>query len=271
MSERTQNPSSSEYAVIGDRAIRVDAAEKVVGQAIYGTDTALPGMLVGKVLRSPHAHAKVLSIETARAEALHGVYAVVTAADLPPLPADAGHGEQQFRDRALASDKVLFQGHPIAAVAARTQVIADEALSLIDVAYEVLPAVVDVLDAMAPEAPILDPQLRTRSLAGTGETPTNVAQHFRQVKGDPDAALGAADVVVTREFRTKLVHQGYIEPHASTAVWPTDRRSDDLRHHAGDLRCPRPHHAAAAASDVQGPCGADGGGRGIWRQELRAL
>ena len=225
MSERTQNPSSSEYAVIGDRAIRVDAAEKVVGQAVYGTDTALPGMLVGKVLRSPHAHAKVLSIETARAEALDGVYAVVTAADLPPLPADVGHGEQQFRDRVLAGDKVLFQGHPIAAVAARTQVIADEALSLIDVAYEVLPAVVDVLDAMAPEAPILDPQLRTRSLAGTGETPTNVAQHFRQVKGDPDAALAAADVVVTHEFRTKLVHQGYIEPHASTAVWP---RTGDL-------------------------------------------
>lgn len=212
---------SAANPVVGVRSPRFDAADKVVGRARYGTDTDIRGALVGRVLRSPHAHARILSIDTQRAEALAGVVAVVTAADLPPLSTSVDNpvGEQHFRDRVLATDKVLFVGHPIAAVAARTQTIAEQALALIDVEYEVLPPVVDVLDAMKDDAPILHPDLRTRSLAGMGETPTNVAQHFRSVKGEPDAGFAEADVVVEREFRTLMVHQGYIEPHASTAVW----------------------------------------------------
>jgi len=221
MSADVDKSSIRDFSVVGSSPSRVDAADKVVGRALFGTDVSLSGMLVGKVLRSPHAHARILSIDTSRAEALPGVYAVVTAADLPPLMVEGEDaiGEQQFRDRVLAGDKVLFEGHPVAAVAARTQAIAEEALQLIDVAYEVLPAVVDVLAAMAPDAPILHPDLRTQSLAGPGETPTNVAMHFQQLKGDPEAGFTEADVVVEREFRTRMVHQGYIEPHASTAIW----------------------------------------------------
>jgi len=221
MSADADKISKRDLSVVGSSPSRVDAADKVVGRALFGTDASLPGMLVGKVLRSPHAHALILSIDTSRAEALPGVYAVVTAADLPLLAVEGEDaiGEQQFRDRVLAGDKVLFEGHPVAAVAARTQALAEEALQLIDVAYEVLPAVVDVLEAMAPDAPILHPDLRTQSLAGQGETPTNVAMHFQQLRGDPEAGFAEADVVVEREFRTQMVHQGYIEPHASTAVW----------------------------------------------------
>ncbi|MBN1249052.1 MAG: xanthine dehydrogenase family protein molybdopterin-binding subunit, partial [Anaerolineae bacterium] len=224
MSQDPRMESKTDVPVIGMRAPRVDAAEKVVGRARYATDTSMPGLLVGKVLRSPYAHARIRAIDTGKAEALPGVYAVVTAADLPPLGMDETateevRDEQHFRDRVLAGDKVLFVGHPIAAVAARTAEIAEQALQLIQVDYEVLPPVVDVLAAMAPDAPILHPDLQTRSLAGMGETPTNVAMHFQHLKGDPEAGFAQADVVVEREFTSLMVHQGYLEPHNATAVW----------------------------------------------------
>ena len=205
--------------VVGSRPARVDAVDKVIGRASYATDVRLPGMLVGRVLRSPYAHARILSIDTGRAEKLPGVYGVVTAADLPPLEGDDAVGEKAFRDRELASDKVLYVGHPIAAVAARTPEIAQEALDLIRVEYDVLTPVVDVLAAMKADAPILHHDMRTRSLAGTGEKPTNVAAHFEQVKGDPGQGFAEADVIVDREFRNPMVHQCYLEPHSSTAVW----------------------------------------------------
>jgi xanthine dehydrogenase molybdenum-binding subunit len=207
------------FTVVGSRPARVDAVEKVIGRARYATDVQLSGMLVGRVLRSPHAHARILSIDTGEAEALPGVYAVVTAADLPQLEGDAASREQGFRDRELATGKVLYIGHPIAAVAARTSTIAQQALDLIKVEYEVLTPVVDVLAAMREDAPILHADLRTRSLAGTGEMPTNVAAHFEQIKGDPAQGFAEADVIVEREFRNPMVHQGYLEPHTSTAVW----------------------------------------------------
>ena len=212
------------WAVVGSRLTRVDAVEKVTGQARYGVDTSLPGMAVGKVLRSPHAHARIVALDTRAAEALDGVYAVVTAADLPALPPHLQDdvNEKMFRDRTLASDKVLHVGHPIAAVAARTATIAERALALIEVEYEVLPPVVDVLEAMEEDAPVLHAHLRTRSLAGIGETPTNVASVFVHEKGDPERGFAEADVVIEREFRTTLVHQGYLEPHASTVVWTED-------------------------------------------------
>ena len=208
------------WTVVGSSLKRVDAAEKVVGRARYGVDVSLPGMAVGKVLRSPHAHAKILSIDTRAAEALEGVYAVITAADLPDV--DLDDAEKMFRDHVLASDKVLHVGHPIAAVAARSATIAEQALALIKVRYEVLSPVVDVLEAMKPGAPILHPHLRTRSLGASDDAPTNVASHFVHEKGDPEQGFAEADVIVEREFRTTMVHQGYLEPHASTAVWSDD-------------------------------------------------
>lgn len=216
------------YDVVGTRPVRVDATAKVTGQAQYGTDVHLPNMAYGAVLRSPHAHARILSIDTRAAEALPGVYAVVTADDLldpeaRAALAEAGDtGELNNFAQTLARDKVLYQGHPVAAVAARTPTLAEQALEHIEVAYEVLPPVLDVLDAMRDDAPLLHPQQRTRSLAGPGERPSNVASHLQHRKGDPDRGFAGADVIVEREFRTQMVHQGYIEPHTATATWTAD-------------------------------------------------
>jgi CO/xanthine dehydrogenase Mo-binding subunit len=214
--------------VVGARASRVDAVAKVTGQARFGTDVNLPGAVVGKVLRSPHAHARILEVDTRGAETMDGVYAVITAEDLPSLkasPADAGDAMRRkvLRDNTLARDKVLYVGQPVAAVAARTPTLADEALRRIKVAYEVLPPVVRVRDAMEEDAPVLHPELRTRHPEGVGDQPTNVSLHFRHVKGDPETGLAEADVVIEREFRSTRVHQGYLEPHASTAVWEDGR------------------------------------------------
>jgi xanthine dehydrogenase molybdenum-binding subunit len=223
-----KSPQGNEYAVIGTRPPRIDAADKATGRARFGTDTDLPRLLHGKMLRSPHAHARILAIDTHRATAYPGVYAVVTAEDLPAaayLAAEAGEGDtglQHRCDNTLARDKVLYVGHPIAAVAASDPHTAEQAARLIDVEYELLPAVMDVLDAMREDAPLLHENMRTRSLAGTSETPSNVSSYSQNLKGDPERGFAEADVVVEREFRTAPVHQGYLEPHATTATWGPD-------------------------------------------------
>ncbi len=193
----------AEYEVIGSRPVPYGAVEKLTGQAVFGADVRLPQMIHGRVLRSPHAHARIHRIDTTAAEALPGVRAVATAADFT-----AGNGWENM----LAGSKALYVGHPIAAVAADDTWIAEEALGLIRVDYEPLPPVLDMRAALQPGAPLLHPDLE----AG------NVASHFEMVKGDPDRALREAAVMVEREFRTTMVHQGYIEPHASLAAWSPD-------------------------------------------------
>jgi xanthine dehydrogenase molybdenum-binding subunit len=216
------------YAVIGTRPPRYDATDKVTGHAVYGPDVSLPGLLHAKMLRSPHAHARICAIDTSRALELPGVYAVITAQDLPGAQdrtVRMGEGSVNYRylcDNTLAGDQVLYVGHPVAAVAASSPHIAEQATRLIHVEYDVLPAVVDVLEAAEPSAPLLHEHMHTRSLAGSSETPSNIASHFQQVKGDPQQGFRAADVIVEREFRTAMVHQGYIEPHAAVAVWSAD-------------------------------------------------
>ena len=226
--EHVSSDSVGDYAVIGTRPPRLDAVEKVTGRARFGPDVSAPRLLHGKMLRSPHAHARIWSIDTSRAAEFPGVHAVVTAEDLIAAEDRAGlvgEGKMNLKyqyDNTLASDKVLYVGQAIAAVAARTPHIAEQAAQLIDVEYEVLPAVVDVLDAIQDSAPLLHENLRTRSLAGQGEAASNVAHHLQHVKGDPDKGFAEADVIVEREFRTATVHQGYLEPHATMAVWSTD-------------------------------------------------
>ena len=155
------------YRVIGSRPLRPGDAEKVTGQALYGEDFRLPGMLYGAVLRSPHAHARILSIDTRQAETLRGVKTVITAADLPrPEGATAARSEWESSkryqyDNILASDKTLYYGHAVAAVAATSPHIAAEALERIQVIYEVLPHVLNVQEALQEGAPILHPELRT--------------------------------------------------------------------------------------------------------------
>ncbi len=217
-----------EYKVIGTRPIRHDGVDKVTGRAIYGADFQITGLLHGRVLRSPHAHARIVSIDTSRAEAHPGVKGIVTAEDLPAAEdkmADLGEGAVSLKylcDNILASDKALYKGHAIAAVAATSPHIAEEACELIDVEYEVLPPVLEVRQAMEPDAPILHENLRTSSLGETGDKPSNVASHFQHKKGDIDKGFDEADIIIDREFVTGTVHQGYIEPHNATALYNPD-------------------------------------------------
>ena len=148
------------YKVIGTRPIRHDGLDKVTGRAVYGIDTHLGGMLYGQILRSPHPHARIRSIDTSKAAALEGVRAVITAADLPPSGADevlnlveGTFRLKHLRSNILAGEKVLYQGHSVAAVAATSLHIAEEALRLIEVDYEILPHVDDVVAAMQEDAP----------------------------------------------------------------------------------------------------------------------
>lgn len=208
---------------VGTRPVRPDGVEKVTGRARFGADHHLPGTLVGKILRSPHAHANIKSIDTTKAMALEGVKAVVCGRDFPDVPheeAFVGEGPTNFRHQAhncMARDKVLYEGHALAAVAATTDEIARQALDLIDVEYEVLPHVIDVREAMQPDAPLLHDDLFTEGVMPTPDKPSNIAKHVEFGRGDADAAFAKADVVVESEYTTQPVHQGYIEPHATIA------------------------------------------------------
>ncbi len=225
---KTAPETQSEYKVIGTRPIRHDGVDKVTGRAQYGADVYLTGMLHGNVLRSPHAHARIVSIDAGRALALPGVKAVVTGKDLPDPGdkiANLGEASSPLRHlslNVLAQDKVLYQGHAVAAVAATDPHLAEEATGLIEVDYEVLPPVMDVMEAMKDGAPLLDESLRTKAFGAVGDKPTNVADHIHFKLGDVEKGFAEADLVVEREFTTQTVHQGYIEPHNCTAFWNSD-------------------------------------------------
>src|SRR5690606_31928871 len=185
----------------------------VNGRAAYAADATMPGMIWGKILRSPHPHARIRSIDTSKAEALPGVKAVMTSADFVEFPVDTpvpiGIQDMRWMSRnIMARGKVLFAGHPVAAVAATTEKIAEQALELIEVDYEVLPWVIDVEEAMKPDAPILHDHIRFEG------KPSNIAGKLEHTLGDVEAGFAQADVVIERSFRTEPVHQGYIEPHA---------------------------------------------------------
>ena len=212
---------------IGTRPVRPDGVDKVTGRATYGADMNLPGQLTGRILRSPHAHAKILSIDTSRAEKLPGVKAVITSKDFPQmhngvLPGDEGVNFHHLSCNIMARDKVLYDGHAVAAVAASTAAIAEEALGLIEVKYEVLPHVTDVEASMRPDAPLLHDDIFTSGVNPKPDKPSNIVQRVQMAIGDPDAAFKEADVIVERSFKTKVVHQGYIEPHAVVAEWCED-------------------------------------------------
>ncbi len=218
----------STYKVIGTRPVRHDGMDKVTGRAIYGADIQLPGLIHGRVLRSPLAHARIRSIDVSEAEKLPGVEAVVTAADLP----DPGNRTVELGEGAinvghlsrncLAREKVLYKGHAVAAVAASNPHVAEEALKLIKVQYEPLPVVLDVRAAMKDDAPLLIEDLKTDSLGTPSEKPSNIAKHFQFKHGDVEKAFKEAHLVIEREYHTATVHQGYIEPHNATAVWNAD-------------------------------------------------
>ncbi|MEM7128752.1 MAG: xanthine dehydrogenase family protein molybdopterin-binding subunit [Chloroflexota bacterium] len=220
---------SNGYKVIGSRPVRHDGTDKVTGRAVYGADVRFPGMLHGAVLRSPHAHARILSIDISEAEALPGVHAVVTGQDLPDpgnriesLGEGGATNLRYFSNNVLAKDKVNYHMHAVAAVAAINRHVAEEATKLIKVEYEVLEPVTDVRHAMSDDAPILIEEMRTDEFGQKGDKPSNIASHFRHELGDIEAGFAEADVVLEREFFASPVHQGYIEPHSATAIWRAD-------------------------------------------------
>ena len=222
------NESDNQW--IGKRTIRPDGEDKVTGRATFGADFAQPGMLWGKVLRSPHPHARIKSIKLDRAAAAPGVKAVMSGGDLVDFPLDApvlvGPADMRFVSRnVMARDKALYAGHAVAAVAATTALAAEAALELIDVAYEPLPWVIDVDEAMRPDAPVLHDFLGTDGADSGSRAPTNVASRTAFTLGDADAGFAEADVVIERHFKTKPVHQGYIEPHACLVSVASDGRA----------------------------------------------
>ena len=217
---------------IGTRPVRPDGVDKVTGRARFGADVHLPNMLVGKVLRSPHAHARIRSIDASAALALPGVKTVVTRDDFNDLSSEfvpAGEMLVNYRDvvrNVMAREKALFEGHPVAAVAAVSEKVAREALALIDVDYEVLPHVLDVVDAMAPDAPLLHEDMITAGVEPAPTKPSNIAKVVEFKLGDVAAGFAEADIVIEREFSTQPVHQGYIEPHSCIANYSEDGQAE---------------------------------------------
>ncbi len=223
----TTTDKPQEFKVVGTRPIRHDGIDKVLGRAVYGSDVRLAGMIYGAVLRSPYAHAKITKIDTSKAEAMPGVFAVMSGKDMPLVASgalDLGEtvDDTAFTsDRVMAHDKVVFKGHPVAAVAAIDQNTGLEALKLIEVEYEVLKPVISLEDAMAPGAVVIHEGLIGDDL-GEKVNNTNVAVHNRSEFGDPEAAFAKSATVLERTFIISRAHQGYIEPHASTAFWAPD-------------------------------------------------
>jgi CO/xanthine dehydrogenase Mo-binding subunit len=215
---------------IGKRTIRPDGEDKVTGRANFAADFSQPGMLVGKILRSPHPHARIRSINTQKAAALPGVKAVMTGHDLVEYPWDKpaplGIQDLRFNSRnVMARDKALYAGHAVAAVAATSTQIAAAALKLIEVDYEVLPWVIDVDEALLPGAPILHAHMANVGAKPGPATTSNIAGKLEHTLGNIEAGFAAAEVVVERSFKTKPVHQGYIEPHACVVSVAQDGRT----------------------------------------------
>lgn len=230
--ELRSNSDGLEFKQFGKRLRKVDGDKKVTGQAVFGADFTAQGSLFGKIVRSPYAHARIVSIDTSEAEAMPGVEAVCTAADFPSdVSGDVDTGEVEIGIQYLANlimgrRKALFEGHPVAAVAATDIHIAEEAARLVKVEYEVLEVVTDPIEAMSPDAPLLHEGLVATSLSGSDDIPSNIAGHTEGGRGDVEKGFAESDVVVERTYRTSLVHQGYLEPEAETVHWHADGRME---------------------------------------------
>ena len=213
----------AEHKVVGTSVPRGEGGDKVRGRTVYAADVKLPGLLWVKILRSPHPHARIRSVDIVKAEKVPGVRAIITGADVK------GHlVGKQIRDMpVLCWDRVRFVGDRVAAVAAETVDAAEEALHLIDVDYELLPAVFDPLAAMEPDAPKLHENVGAYDgvpekilAADLHNGLTRLAWH----KGDVEKGFGAADLVMEHTFQVPARHQGYLEPHAAALAIDPDGR-----------------------------------------------
>ncbi len=221
-----------QFKWVGSSPVRPDGVPKVTGRAQYGADLAMPGTLTGRVLRSPHAHARIRSIDISKAAKLQGVKAIVTSADFPEQkneflgPERVAQNFWHITRNVMARENALYEGHAVAAVAAISDSIAEHALSLIEVDYEVLPHVIDVDEAMQPNAPLLFDSMITRGVEPAPTKASNISKRVEFKIGDLDAGFAAADVVIEKEFKTAAVHQAYIEPHACSAKIEADGQGE---------------------------------------------
>jgi CO/xanthine dehydrogenase Mo-binding subunit len=208
---RQKQPSPGPAKIIGTPTPRLEGPEKVSGRAIYATDVSLPDMLWCKVLRSPISYGRIKNIDVSRARALPGVRAIVTGEDVKGLLI----GRKICDMPILADGVVRFIGEKVAAVAAESEAIAEEAVELIDVEYKEMRALLDPLEAVKPSATLLHPNVTGyRGLLHSIERPSNVFVHMNWKKGDVEAGFRDADIIIENTFTTKPVHQAYIEPHA---------------------------------------------------------
>ena len=254
----------NEIRSVGIPSPRVEGEQKVGGGAVYAVDVALPDMLWAKVLRSPIPHGRIKRIDIAKAIALPGVKAILTGADL----GGARIGKKIIDMPLLAHEVVRFAGEKVAAVAAESEAAAEAALDLIEVEYEEFPVVTDPLAAMAPDAPLLHPNVaQYKGLLHAIDQPSNVFVRLNWKKGDVEAGFQQSDVVVENTFTVPAVHQAYIEPHCSLVrlnsdgsaeVWSSNKSPFALRDQVGNaLQIP-------PASLIIRPCyvGGDFGGKG---------
>ena len=226
MSDASQNNG---FNVVGTSPIRPDGLDKVTGRARFADDFHLPNMLHGKILRSPHAHARILSIDTSAAEALPGVRAVVTGADFPAVRHEllnlgtAGVlNIREMSENCMAKDKVLYDGHALAAVAADNPHDAELAVNLIKVEYELLPPVMNVRAAMADDAPVVHEDFHPGGFIAPTEKYLPNASRIQLGNGDPEQGFAEADLVLEREYTAETIHQGYIESHVTTVTWDSN-------------------------------------------------
>ena len=247
----TSRETAKQFKWVGTRPVRPDGVPKVTGLAQYGADLAMPGMLVGCILRSPHAHARIRSIDTSKAATLPGVKAVATSADFPEQKFDYVGPERIAQNfwhmtrNIMAREKALYEGHAVAAVAATSKAIADEALSLIAVDYEVLLHVIDVDEAMKPDAPLLFPDLITRGVEPPPK-PSNINKRVEYQLGDLAAGFAAA----TRSSRCRSRPRPCIRAISSHKVaWPaamqTDRANSGARARDTSSSAPTPRSCSA--------------------------
>ena len=209
------------FKLVGTRPNRPDGLDKVTGRARYGADFSLPGMLFGAVVRSPHAHARIVKIDTSKAEALAGVKSIVTRAD---FPTGLVGEDWNLQENTIAGEKALYDGHAVAAVAATSKLIAENAARLIDVEYEVLPHVIDVDDAIKPDAPVIRENVADATVPDG--MPGNVARYMEFGTGDLASGFASADLVLERNYKTEATHQGYIEPHACVGQLGEDGKGE---------------------------------------------
>lgn len=209
------------FKYIGTRPNRPDGLDKVTGRAKYGADFNAPNMLHAAVLRSPHAHARINKIDTSKAEALSGVKAIVTRADFPT----GLKGENFYlQENTIAGDRVLYDGHAVATVAATSALIAKDAIKLIEVDYEILPHVTDVDEAMKPDAPVIREDAQDHSVPEG--LPPNIVSYMDFGHGDLEAGFSDADLIMENTYKTEAAHQGYIEPHACVGQLGQDGKGE---------------------------------------------